>query len=139
PASDPRFAEADEAFGAGDLDGAIAAYEKLVSQNPADTEAAERLAGVRLMKRTTCVDLDSAREKAANDPDDIEAQLLVADLDVSGGHVDDAFGRLIDLVRRVAGDDRERIRLRLIDLFTIVGNEDPRVGRARRDLAAALF
>ncbi|MDN5853043.1 MAG: tetratricopeptide repeat protein [Actinomycetia bacterium] len=139
PESDPRFAEADEAFGSGDLDGAIAAYENLVSQNPADIEAAERLAGVRLMQRTTGADLDATRELAANNPDDIEAQLLVADFDISGGHVDDAFDRLIDLVRRMAGDDRERIRLRLIDLFTIVGNEDPRVGRARRDLAAALF
>ena len=139
PASDPRFAEADEAFGSGDLDGAIAAYEKLVSQNPADDEAAERLAGVRLMKRTSGADLNAARDEAANNPDDIDAQLLVADLDVSGGHVEDAFGRLIDLVRRTFGDDRERIRLRLIDLFTIVGNDDPRVARARRDLAASLF
>lgn len=139
PASDPRFAEADEAFGSGDLDRAIAAYEKLVSGNPADTEAAERLAGVRLMQRTAGADLDASREQAANHPDDIDAQLLVADLDVSGGHIDDAFGRLIDLVRRTFGDDRERIRLRLIDLFTIVGNDDPRVARARRDLAASLF
>ena len=137
--SDPRFAEADEAFGSGDLDGAIAAYEKLVSQNPSDTEAAERLAGVRLMKRSEGADLNAAREQAANNPDDVDAQLLVADLDISGGHVDDAFGRLIDLVRRNFGDDRERVRLRLIELFTIVGNDDPRVARARRDLAAALF
>lgn len=137
--SDPRFAEADEALGSGDLDAAVAAYEKLVSANPADTEAAERLAGVRLMQRTSGADLNAAREQAANNPDDIDAQLLIADLDVSGGHVDDAFGRLIDLVRRTFGDDRERVRLRLIDLFTVVGNDDPRVGRARRDLAAALF
>ena len=137
--SDPRFAAADEALGSGDLDGAITAYEALVSANPADSEAGERLAGVKLMKRTAGADLNAARDEAANNPDDIDAQLLVADLDVSGGHVDDAFGRLIDLVRRTFGDDRERVRLRLIDLFTVVGNDDPRVGRARRDLAAALF
>lgn len=139
PESDPRFAEADEAFGTGDLDAAIAAYEKLVAQNPSDTEAGERLAGVRLMQRTAGADLNAAREQAANNPDDIDAQFLVADLDVSGGHIDDAFARLIELVRRTFGDDRERIRLRLIELFTIVGNDDPRVARARRDLAAALF
>ncbi|UYM05907.1 tetratricopeptide repeat protein [Solicola gregarius] len=137
--SDPRFAEADEALGSGDLEAAVAAYEKLVSANPADSEAAERLAGVRLMQRTSGADLNAAREQAANNPDDIDAQLLVADLDVSGGHIDDAFGRLIDLVHRTFGDDRERVRLRLIDLFTVVGNDDERVGRARRDLAAALF
>lgn len=138
-ASDPRFSDADDALAAGDYDGAVAAYEKLVAANPSDTEAAERLAGVRLMQRTSGTDLDAARENAATHPDDVEAQLIVADLDISGGHVDDAFNRLIDLVRRMAGDDRERVRLRLIELFTVVGNDDPRVGRARRDLAAALF
>ncbi|MGH3357409.1 MAG: co-chaperone YbbN [Nocardioidaceae bacterium] len=138
-ASDPRFSEADEALATGDFDAAVAAYEKLVAANPSDTEAAERLAGVRLMQRTSGVDLNDAREAAATSPDDVDAQLLIADLDISGGHVDDAFGRLIELVRRLAGDDREQVRLRLIELFTIVGNDDPRVGRARRDLAAALF
>lgn len=137
--NDPRFAEADEALGRGDLDGAVAAYEALVGQDPSDTEAAERLAGVRLMQRTQGADLDAARTAAAERPDDVDAQLLVADLDVSGGHVDDAFDRLLDLVKRTAGDDRERVRERLLDLFTIVGGEDPRVARARRSLASALF
>lgn len=137
--SDPRFSEADDALASGDLDAAVAAYEKLVAANPSDTEAAERLAGVRLMQRTADADLEQARANAASQPDDIDAQLLVADLDISGGHVEDAFGRLLDLVRRLAGDDRERVRLRLIELFTVVGHDDPRVTRARRDLTTALF
>lgn len=137
--SDPRFSEADEALATGDYDAAVAAYQKLVSANPSDNEAAERLAGVQLMKRTADADLEQARADAANAPDDIDAQLLVADLDIGGGHVDDAFGRLLDLVRRLAGDDRERVRVRLIELFTVVGSDDPRVARARRDLTAALF
>ncbi len=75
---------------------------------------------------------------AAADPSDVDAQLLAADLDLLGGHVDDAFGRLVDTVRVTAGDDRDRVRERLVVLFGIVGDDD-RVVRARRALASALF
>jgi putative thioredoxin len=139
PVDDPRFAAADEAFAAGDIDGAVAEYEKLLAQNPRDTEIAERLAGVQLMGRTKDADLTAARAAAAQAPDDLDAQLLVADLDISGGHVQDAFDRLIELVRRLDGDDRERVRERLLELFTVVGATDPRVAEARRALASALF
>ncbi|GAA1727355.1 tetratricopeptide repeat protein [Aeromicrobium alkaliterrae] len=139
PVDDPRFAEADAAFAAGDLPGAVAAYEKLAAQNPGDAEVAERLAGVQLMERTQGADLQQARAAAADAPDDVDAQLLVADLDVSGGHVEDAFDRLIQLVRRTADDDRDRVRARLLDLFVVVGSDDPRVATARRLLATALF
>lgn len=136
---DPRFAAADEAFAAGDFDTAVAEYEKLQAQYPADAEVSERLAGVRLLARTQGADLQAARKAAADAPDDLDAQMLVADLDVSGGHVDDAFDRLIQLVKRTTGDDRERVRQRLLDLFTVVGVTDPRVATARRALASALF
>ena len=139
PADDPRFAAADAALANGDMDGAVAEYEKLLNQYPGDTEIAERLAGVQLMDRTRDADLDAARAAAADAPDDIDAQLLVADLDVSGGHVQDAFDRLIELVKRLDGDDRERVRERLLELFTVVGAADPRVAAARRALATALF
>lgn len=139
PAEDPRFAAADAAFAAGDLDLAIAEYEKVQAQYPADAEVAERLAGIRLMARTSNADLQAARAAAADAPDDVAAQLLVADLDVSGGHVEDAFDRLITLVKRLPGDERDVVRERLIDLFTVVGGSDPRVAAARRALAKALF
>lgn len=138
-APDPRFEAADAAWAAGDFETAIAEYTKLATEHPADAEIAERLAGVKLMSRTRDADLATARQGAAERPDDVDAQLLVADLDVSGGHVDDAFARLLDLIRASHGDERDRIREHLIELFTVVGVSDPRVAAARRSLATALY
>jgi putative thioredoxin len=138
-ASDPRYAVAEDALVSGDLDRAVAEYQGLVDQNPADTEAALGLSRARLMQRTSGVDLATARSAAAEHPDDVGAQIMVADLDLLGGHVDDAFGRLLDVVRRTAGEDRDRARLHLIELFGVVGNEDPRVLKGRQSLASALF
>jgi putative thioredoxin len=137
--TDPRYAPAEDALVAGDVERAIVEYQKLVDANPADTEAALGLSRAKLMQRTAGVDLQVARDRAASSPDDIEAQLVVADLDLLGGHVNDAFDRLVDLVRRTAGDDRDRVRLHLIELFAVVGNDDPRVLKGRQSLANALF
>ena len=137
PEVDPRFEAADTAYAEGNLDLAIAEYEKLKVQYPADQEVAERLAGVKLFARTATADLNEARRNAADNPDDIDAQMLVADLDVNGGHVEDAFSRLLDLMGRV--QDKTRVRDHLLELFIVVGVTDPRVGTARRALAAALY
>lgn len=139
PKPDPRYAPAEDALAAGDIDGAVAEYQKLVDASPGDTEAAGGLVMARLLQRTQGVDLATARQAAADRPDDVEAQTLVADLDMAGGHVDDAFARLIDLVRRTSDDDRDRARTHLIGLFAAVGNDDPRVLKGRRDLTSALF
>ena len=136
---DPRYAPAQDALERGDVAGAVAEYEKLVAANPADAEAAAGLAMARLLQRTEGVDLAAAREAAAASPDDVDAQTLVADLDLLGGHVDDAFNRLVELVRRTSEAERNAARTHLIGLFGAVGNEDPRVQRARRNLASALF
>ncbi|MFT4010391.1 MAG: tetratricopeptide repeat protein [Nocardioidaceae bacterium] len=138
PVTDPRYAPAEDALVAGDIDTAITEYQKLIDANPADVEAVVGLGRANLLKRTDGADLNAARAAGAANPDDIEAQLLVADLDLLGGHVDDAFGRLVDVVRRTAGDDRDRVRLHLIELFTVVG-DDPRVLKARQNLASALY
>jgi putative thioredoxin len=136
---DPRYAPAQEALESGDIDQAVAEYQKLVDANPADTEAAAGLAMAKVLQRTDGIDLQQARAAAAEDPDDVDAQTLVADLDLLGGHVEDAFNRLIDLVRRTGDSERDRARTHLIGLFGAVGNDDPRVQRARRNLASALF
>ena len=136
---DPRYFPAQDALERGDIDGAVAEYQKLVDANPADAEAAAGLAMAKLLKRTEGVDLAEARSAAAENPDDVDAQTLVADLDLLGGHVDDAFARLIGLVRRTTDKERDAARTHLIGLFGAVGNDDPRVIRARRDLASALF
>ena len=95
PQADPRYAAADDALVAGDLDTAITEYQKLVDANQADTEAALGLSRAKLMKRTSEVDLASARQAAADAPDDVDAQIMVADLDLLGGHVEDAFIRAV--------------------------------------------
>ncbi|MGZ8737738.1 MAG: tetratricopeptide repeat protein [Nocardioides sp.] len=136
---DPRYAPAQDALAAGDLDGAVAEYQKLVDANPADAEAAGGLAMAKVLQRTQSADLNAARQAAAENPDDVDAQTLVADLDMAGGHVEDAFLRLIDLVRRTSGDDRDKARTHLLGLFAAVGNDDPRVLKGRQNLANALF
>lgn len=135
----PLHQEAVDKLEAGDLDGAQAAYEQAIRENPGDNDAKLALAQVHLLQRVTVMDANAVREAAAASPDDLQAQLDVADLDVSGGHVEDAFRRLLNLVRRTAGDDRETVRKRLIDLFAVVGAEDPRVVTARSQLMRALF
>ncbi len=136
---DPRYAPAQEALEAGDIDRAVAEYQKLVDGNPADAEAAAGLAMAQVLQRTQGVDLNAARQAAADRPDDVDAQIMVADLDLTGGHVEDAFARLVELVRRTTDKDRERAREHLIGLFAAVGNDDPRVLKGRQALASALF
>ena len=139
PDFDPRYAAAQDALGEGDIERAVAEYQKLVDANPADAEAAAGLAMAKVLQRTQGVDLNEARAAAAANPDDVAAQTLVADLDLLGGHVEDAFNRLVDLVRRTAGDERNQAREHLLGLFGAVGNDDPRVLKGRQNLASALF
>ncbi len=139
PVSDPRFAEAEAALERGDTEQAVAAYQRLVTANPADSEAATRLAQAELVLRTSGVDPAATRAAAADNPDDDDAQLLAADLDLLGGHVDDAFDRIIAVVRRTSGAERDRARAHLVGLFEVVGVDDPRVAGGRRRLASALF
>jgi putative thioredoxin len=136
---DAELEAAVRALDAGDLGGAVQAYKNVLADDPGSTEAKLGLAQAELLQRVQGLDPQQARRDAADKPADAQAQITAADLDLVGGHVDDAFGRLIDTVRVTFGDDRNAVRLRLLELFEVVGADDPRVINARRALARALF
>ncbi|ARF78658.1 tetratricopeptide repeat protein [Kitasatospora aureofaciens] len=136
---DPALAAAHDALDAGDLGGAIQAYRNVLADQPGNTEAKLGLAQAELLKRVEGLDLQAVRAAAAADPKDVGTQLQAADLDLVGGHVEDAFGRLVDTVGRTFGEDRDTARLRLLELFEVIGPEDPRVVAARTALARVLF
>ena len=139
PPLSPLHAEAFEAIESGDYARAITAYEKALAENPRDEDARAGLGQVRLLDRVQGLDLQEARAAAAATPTDVAAQLAVADLDVAGGHVDDAFSRLLDLFAQLPSDERGPVRERLLELFALVGDADPRVASARGRLASLLF
>ncbi|MFD5462324.1 tetratricopeptide repeat protein [Kitasatospora sp. NPDC127059] len=136
---DPALSAAHDALDAGDLGGAIQAYRNVLADQPGNTEAKLGLAQAQLLKRIEGLDLQAVRAAAAADPKDVAIQLQAADLDLVGGHVEDAFGRLVDTVGRTFGEDRDTARLRLLELFEVIGPDDPRVVAARTALARVLF
>ena len=135
----PLHQEAADALEAGNYEQAIAAYEKALAENPQDDLAIAGKAQVALMQRTQNVDPQQVRTNAAEHLDDVEAQIAVADLDLYGGHVQDAFDRLVKFIARSAGEDKDAARKHLLELYTVVGDQDERVAASRRKLAAALF
>ncbi len=139
PELPPLHAEAFAAIEAGDYSRAITAYERALAENPRDEDARAGLGQVKLLDRVQGLDLAQARAAAAAAPHDVDAQFAVADLDLAGGHVDDAFDRLLDLFAELPADERGPVRERLLELFALIGDADPRVIRARGRLASLLF
>ena len=139
PAPDPRFAAADAALSDADYALAVAEFEKLLAANPRDAEAAAGKAQAGLLARTEGVDLATVVTAAESNPDDKDAQLAAADVELLTGQVDQAFDRLIGLVRTLAGDEREQVRLRVVELFNTMDPKDPVLLRQRRNLSSALF
>jgi putative thioredoxin len=135
----PHHQEAYDAIERGDLAAAIAEYKKAITENPRDALAVAGLAQVSLLQRLEGANAADIRSAAASGPGDLAAQLAVADLDVSGGHLDDAFGRLLDLFPTLDPEGRDAVRVRLLDYFEIAGPDDPRVLVARRRLTALLY
>jgi len=135
----PHHQEAFDAIAAGDYATAIKEYETAIVQDPRDNLAVAGLAQVRLLARLDGVTVDEVRSAAAAAPQDVDAQLAVADLDVSGGHLDDAFGRLLELFPSLDADGKTAVRTRLLDYFEIAGAEDERVAVARRRLTGLLY
>ncbi|MCD5341961.1 tetratricopeptide repeat protein [Arthrobacter sp. AK04] len=138
----PLHQTAFDAIEAGDYAAAADAYRQALTEMPADHEAKAGLAQVELMARLqplSAQDSEALRTLAANEPDNLEAQLGVADLDVAGGHVEDALNRLVSFIGRNFGPERETVRVRLLELFDVVGAADERVAKARQALARVLF
>ncbi|HET7311766.1 MAG TPA: tetratricopeptide repeat protein [Mycobacteriales bacterium] len=139
PAGDPAHAAAQAALDRGDVDAAAAAYREVLERAPGDDAARSALARCELLQRTRGADQQAVRRQAADAPDDVDAQTAAADLDMLTGNVDDAVSRLVDVVRRTAGADRDRARQHLLGLFEVLDPEDPRLAAGRRALANALF
>jgi putative thioredoxin len=135
---DPRFTAAEDALERDDFDEAAAAYQRILDEEPANEQAKTALAQVRFLVRATNAD-PAAIAVADATPDDLDAQLAAADAELAEQRAEDAFARLIRAVRTSAGDDRDRVRKQLVDLFDLFPADDPRVVKARRDLASALF
>lgn len=139
PPLPPLHQAAYDAIERDDLPAAVAAYTQALEENPRDDDARAGLAQVRLLERLRGADPHAVRRAAADAPEDVDAQIAVADLDVATGAVEDGFARILDLVRTRAGEDRDRLREHLLELFEVVGGHDERVVAARRALAAALY
>lgn len=135
----PLHQAAYDAIEAGDYPTAITAYRTAIAQDPRDQLAVAGLAQVSLLHRLTGLSAGAIRDAAAAAPADVDAQLAVADLDVSGGHLEDAFDRLLLLFPSLDADGKDAVRTRLLEFFEVAGAEDPRVGAGRRRLTALLY
>jgi putative thioredoxin len=143
PAADsyrePELAEAQQAMEHGDFDGAAAAFERMLAASPGHPVATVGLARVNLLRRVSSYDQDQARRNAAAHPGDVDAQIQVADIDMAQGHAEEAFDRLLGVIRRTSGDDKNKARLHLIELFEMFPPRDPGVTKARGTLSSLLF
>ena len=139
PGIPPAYAEARAAMERGDLDGAAKAFEQELAANPGDPVAATGLAQVNLIRRVSSYDQAKARRAAAERPADVAAQARVADIDMASGRIEEAFNRLLGVVRRTSGEERDQARVHLVGLFELLPPNDPQVKKARSALSALLF
>lgn len=135
---DPRFVAAEEALAAGDYAAAERGYRQILDVEPANAEAVAALAQTTLLSRVEAAPPD-VLERAAVSPEDVDAQLAAADLELASGLVKEAFDRLISTVRRTSDEDRTKAREHLVELFGLFPPDDEQVVKARRALAAALY
>ena len=139
PALPPLHQEAFDAAERADYPAAIAAWENALKQNPNDADAKAGLAQISLLHRLQGKAMADIRAAAAANPEGLEQQLDVADLDVSGGHIEDAFDRLLVLFPKLDQDGKNAVRARLLELFEVVGLTDPAVNAARMRLTNLLY
>ena len=135
----PAYTEAQDAMERGDIDAAASVLEKALAETPADPLLKSWLAQVNLIKRVSAYDQAAVRRDAAAHPADVDAQLKVADVEMATGRTEEAFDRILATIRRTSGDDRDKARRHLLDLFEIFPPDDPQVKKARTQLTALLF
>lgn len=138
PKTDPKLEAAFNAIEKGDFGQAKIIYQEMLNQNPKDETAIAGLAQVGLLERSKTLNENEIR-KNASDKKNVEAQLQLADLELMKGNPEAGFNALIAAIKITSGQDRDKLRERLLELFVVVGDNDPHVIKARRDLASALF
>ena len=94
---------------------------------------------MNLFRRVDSYDQAQARRDAAAHPDDVDAQIRVADIDMAQGHAGEAFDRLLGVIRRTSGDGKNKVRQHLVGLFELFPPGDPQVTKARSTLSSLLF
>lgn len=135
----PAHPEAEEALAKGDFDTAENLFKAALASSPADEEAKFGLARAGLGRRLIDKEPADLIAAAEANPKDVEAAKAAADAEVVGGNASGAFTRLISLIRTTAGEERESLRLRVLELFEVLGADDPAVTKARTALMRALF
>jgi putative thioredoxin len=135
----PALSAARDAMEGGDLDGAARALEKALADAPGDPLAKSWLSQVNLMRRVSSADPVTVSREAAAHPDDVAAQLRVADFEMAGGDAEKAFDRILAVIKRTSGADRNTARLHLLDLFEVLSPDDERLKKARTQLTLLLF
>jgi putative thioredoxin len=136
---DQRFETIQNAMDAGDLDTAATTLEQVLADTPGHPVATAWLAQVDLMRRVSSYDRAKVTRAAAEHPDDADAQVKAADLELASGQVEEAFDRLLGVFQRAAGDERDKVRRHLLNLFDVLPPRDPRVAKARSRLSSLLF
>jgi putative thioredoxin len=135
---DSRLEAAFNAIEKGDFVAANNSYKEMLNQNPADQVAQAGLAQVGLLERASKLNPNDVLQKAS-DRKDFSSQMDLADLELMKGNPGAGFAVLINAIKISSGEDRDKLRARLLELFIVVGDSDPEVIKARRDLASALF
>ncbi|MGN6792588.1 MAG: tetratricopeptide repeat protein [Streptosporangiaceae bacterium] len=136
---DQRFETVQNAMDAGDLETAATTLGQVLADSPGHPVAKAWLAQVELLRRVNSYDRAKVNRSAQEQPDDPDAQTKAADLELANGQVDESFNRLLGVFQRTAGDDKDKVRQHLLELFDVLPPRDPRVSKARSKLSSLLF